>query len=285
MNTTDATVLRASTFSWPLDRTAPGGRWLVPAVYLQAAAAVFFGAWLLLDAEPLVGVHPGLKPFKFEISGAILCASMALVLPLLTASRRTLDIVGLLLAATLVFENVMIGGQALRGVLSHYNESGTFNTMVWRTIALTIQVTTVAMLWSAWRSTRSPLRNSEGEVLSAPMTLAVRAGLWLFIVATVSGNVMGVAYRHSMGGADGGPGLPLLNWSTTHGDLRVSHFFALHAIQALPLVAWLASRWEISNKGRLTLVRFVSTAYAVVVVGLFLTAVFGRPFMSVPFRG
>lgn len=280
MTTMNSTALRSNELGLRLDWAAPGGRSLVTACYLQCAAALFFGAWQMLDARPILGVHPGLKPFKFEVSGAILSGTMALVMPLLLAPRRKVEIASFLLGFTLCLENVFIGGQALRGVLSHYNEAGLFNTLVWRSIAIAIQVITGSMVWAAWRASRGPLRMPAGELVSPPMTLAIRVGLWLFLMAAVSGNLMGIAMRHTFGSVDGGPGLPLLNWSTSHGDLRVSHFFALHAIQALPIAAWLASRSGLSEDRQMAAARLVSVVYSVGVIGVFLMALFGRPFWA-----
>jgi hypothetical protein len=59
--------------------------------------------------------------------------------------------------------------------------------------------------------------------------------------------------------------LPLLGWSTQHGDLRIGHFIGIHGLQAIPLLGWWLSRRRLqrwlSEGQRLALVCIGATSY------------------------
>ena len=68
---------------------------------------------------------------------------------------------------------------------------------------------------------------------------------------------------HNVGVADGGAGIPLLNWSTIAGDLRVAHFFGLHGIQIIPLFAlWLVKTLKMPSRNQIIAVTIFGVVYA-----------------------
>jgi len=78
-----------------------------------------------------------------------------------------------------------------------------------------------------------------------------------------------------VGGADSGPGLPGLRWSTEHGDLRVAHFVGLHAIQAIPLVAFFTRR-RMSDRLRAAVVVGAGISYGTFFTLLLAQALVGQ---------
>lgn len=83
--------------------------------------------------------------------------------------------------------------------------------------------------------------------VSPIMLWAIRIGIVIFLFGAISGFSMGGSLKHTIGIVDGGPGLPFTNWSTVAGDLRVSHFISIHAIQVLPLLAFAVMRLDLTR--------------------------------------
>jgi hypothetical protein len=190
---------------------------------------------------------------------------------------------GSLIAIMLVVELIAITGMASVGSTSHFNVSTPFNIAVWSVMATAISIVWVAtFLLSAglWNSGR----------MSADLRLAVRWAIGLGLAGmgiaftmtppqpqqTLPENWAGVAGAHTVGAADGGPGLPFFGWSTEAGDLRVSHFFGLHALQVLPLVALLLSVLIASDRIRVATITGVATSYTLVVVFTYVQALLGH---------
>jgi hypothetical protein len=84
---------------------------------------------------------------------------------------------------------------------------------------------------------------------------------------------MGSALKHTIGGADGGPGIPVLNWSTRFGDPRVAHFIGMHALQVLPLISF-----YVLKNTKLTII--LALLYAALAIFTLVQALQGKPFFS-----
>jgi len=253
-------------------------QWLLMTGAVHMLVALFCAGWLLVDASPVLGLHPAIKPAKFGVSIAMYAWTMAIFLPALSATEPTRRRFAALLMLAMVSETVVIFGQALRGTRSHFNMEDGIGHVGWQIMGFMIAVNTASMVWLAWRASRRPLSRGDGTPLPPLLTWAWRAGLWLFLLGAASRPMLGPRLRHSIGGTDGGPGLLLTNWSTTHGDLRVSHFFSLHALQLLPLIALALLASRLSTRAQRIVMGMCVTFYGGFCVLTLLQAMRAQPF-------
>ncbi|ADJ42729.1 hypothetical protein AMES_0907 [Amycolatopsis mediterranei S699] len=224
--------------------------WHRPSALAAAAlgvVAVLCVAAMLLDQRTLAGAPIWAKPFKFAVSGALYFATWSWLVSLLPRFRRTAAWLTNLLVLIFAAEYVLLVFQAARGRASHFNNATPQDALIYDVMgkmimglwAATLALTVLVMF------TKVPDRAS---------SLAVRAGAVLSLVGISLGILMtsptarqlaqwkahgrpDMVGAHTVGLEDGGPGLPILGWSTVAGDLRIPHFAGMHALQALPLLA------------------------------------------------
>jgi hypothetical protein len=169
------------------------------------------------------------------------------------ARARRLHHAGTLMAVVAAFELLVITIQSARGVASHFNATSPIDIAIFAAMGIAISMLWVAEIYVAVRAFRH-------DFASPARAWAIRLGLVGTLVGGSVGFIMprptpaqlaemqagghpAAVGAHTVGAPDGGPGLPVTRWSTEAGDLRVSHFLGLHALQGLPLAAvWLERR-------------------------------------------
>lgn len=245
----------------------------------MAVLAVIAGVGIFADSRILTGMPIWLKPFKFSVSFVLYSATLAWMLSLLPRRSRVAEWAATVIVAVSVGEMIIIVTQVVRGQTSHYNESTALNTAMFQTMGGLIMVLFIAHFVIGIAVARQRLADRTSAH-------AVRWGLGLSLIGMLAaipmvqqtGQAEGVAGAHSVGVADGGPGLPLVGWSTTGGDLRIGHFIGLHAMQALPLLALLLGR-RLDQLTRVRLLAVGGTAYGVLTVLLTWQALRGQPLL------
>ena len=220
---------------------------------VSAVAAVITAALVLLDDRVLLGAPLWMKPSKFFISATLLSLTLAYVIPRISQKSKRVQIASLTIIGSLAVELVLITWAAASETTSHFNVSSPLAIAVWSAMA-----TFIGLVWVATMVlTLAYVRYGQDE---AAMKRALSWGMGISIVGMAVAffmtgpnsdqlaNFEGIAGAHTVGAADGGPGLPLFGWSTVAGDLRIAHFFGLHALQAIPL-AVLLIRKSITIRG------------------------------------
>ena len=228
----------------------------------------------VVDDRVLLGAPLWLKPLKFAISFVAYAGTLAWLLGRLR--ERALQRTGWVIVTASAVEMAIIVGQAARGVRSHFNTDTAFDATLFSIMGATIVVLWFATLAVALRF----LRGSPGRdrAVRAPR---IRLGLVVTLIGLLEGFVMVALNGHAVGVPDGGPGLPLVGWSTTGGDLRIAHFVGMHALQGLPLLAAaLAAVSRLDEITRVRLVRITAAAWTGLVVLLTWQALRAQPLLA-----
>jgi hypothetical protein len=247
--------------------------WLATVWFMFAAIVATTPAYLV-DSRTLWEISVWSKPLKFELSMMIHFATLAILAQQLPRSKRAgifmTGVVWMSVAAALM-EIVYITLQAARGRHSHFNfdtayESAMYSVMGLGALLLIFAAFALGVMLAVHRDgDRSGFRLGAvvGLLLSPVLT---------FIVA----GYMSTSGSHWVGMATSDAnGVPIAGWSLQVGDLRPSHFVALHAMQALPIVGLVADR--ITPRFARGGVIVAAAAITIVTMLLFMQALAGNP--------
>jgi hypothetical protein len=165
----------------------------------------------------------------------------------------------------MLFENGLIITQAIRNTTSHFNITSSLNGIIFNLMGMFILVFTITVVLICI----SFFKQKQFSIPDA-YVWGIRLGILFFLFFSLEGGAMLGLLKHTVGGPDGGPGLPLINWSTQYGDLRIAHFIGIHSLQVLPLVG------NYFAKTKRQTITF-SVVYFVLASALFLQAMKGIP--------
>jgi hypothetical protein len=239
-------------------------------ILAASACALLF----LTDPVQLGGANVWVKPIKFNISFGTYTLTLGWWFGYLHGIGRTRKALRWSFFATISAEILCIVLQAARSAQGH-NLTTSFDAAVALTTNLMIVVDTALVIWLLvifWR----------GHYGLTPAFLwSIRLGILIFLAGNAIGGQMLAHHAHTVGRPDGGPGLPFLNWSTVAGDLRVAHFLSIHAIQVLPIAAFMLEqarpRWPQARQKMAVFA--VAGVFTASVLFAYLEALVGKPLL------
>lgn len=251
---------------------------------LVFCATTFILSILGLFIDPrvteLVGTPAWAKTFKFSTSLMFYAASLIWALSLLeNRFKKIAGFGGSVVGSVFILQMILIIIQAVRIQPLHFNTTTPLDSALWGTMAIANSLMLLGYLIlvvMAWRGIRTnpvlawSIRLSfvvtlfgllQGFLMTSPNPIQEKA--------LASGQTTIMIGAHTVGSSslmpDAGAGLPLLGWSTTHGDLRIAHFVGLHALQLLPLFAfWLLGRRQrwLTDRHSMVLLTIAALGYS-----------------------
>ncbi|MGB8129890.1 MAG: hypothetical protein WCG81_08855 [Candidatus Angelobacter sp.] len=237
-----------------------------------------FATLAFLVPEGTVVVNPWIKPIKFSMSFSTFASTISLFLLALRIPKWQLTLARRAIAISVAFEIMSLAAQAWRSAYHLSGQSLLDNSLAQMTNSM-VMVNTAIVCWMLALFCADRVQTDR---IDWPMVSAVRYSIVIFLAGNAIGGYMLARGSHTVGTADGGPGLPFVNWSVIGGDLRIAHFIAIHAIQIVPLFAYVLSQMSpvLPVKYRRMAAGAVALAVSVAVGATFVQAALGHPLLS-----
>ncbi len=208
-------------------------------------------------------VNAYIKPFKFAISIGLFSWTMAWYCYYLTDFNvSTFNWIVIILFG---FELLYITFQASKGQLSHFNISTPTYSLLYSLMGLAATIVTLCTAYIGvlfFTQTFTTLPNY--------YVWAIRLAILIFVIFSFEGALMGSRMNHSVGAINDNSNWFIVGWSKTVGDLRISHFIGMHALQILPILSF-----YIFKSTKATII--ISICYALLAVTTLVQALKGRP--------
>jgi hypothetical protein len=228
--------------------------------------SILFIVLTKLATTQVHGVNAWFKPFKFAVSIGLFAWTMAWYCHYLSNFNETpFNWVVIILFG---FELLYITYQSSQGQISHFNASTSTYSMLYSLMGL---AATIVTLYTAYigllffTQTFPDLPNY--------YIWAIRFGILIFVVFSFEGALMGSRMNHSVGAINDNSNWFVVGWSKTVGDLRVSHFIGMHALQLLPFLSFYIF---INTKATI----IISILYAVLAATTLIQALNGKPILT-----
>jgi hypothetical protein len=244
-------------------RAKSPGYFIARAGYLVGALLMLSGlghlAILIATGASWDGPVSWRKPATFGLSFGLTLVTVVWVSSFLRLSDRVRS--RLLVAFTIAcaVETALVSLQTWRGVPSHFNVETSIDSWIARTLALGGAALVAVILTLTFAS----FRKNPGVPIS--QRVAMRIGFVALAGAQITGAFM-IAKGMRLVFA----GHPQIAYATG-GTLKPTHAIAMHAIQLLPVLAWLLSFTSWTERRRLSVVLLVAAGYVALAATIILT--------------